>query len=102
MNGVIMNNVKSQVINFITEFKSATRLFMEGKCYWFAIILRERFVGELYYDPVWNHWACLINDVLYDVTGVVKEGAFSPWPGIFVEDTPHYQRLIDQCIEFNK
>lgn len=94
--------MEQEVLAFIDEFKSATKLFMEGKCYWFAVILKERFSGQLYYDPIWNHWACLINDKLYDVTGIIQEGMFSPWPGVFIDDTTYYNRLVNQCINFTK
>lgn len=90
------------ILKFINEFKSATKLFTEGKCYWFAIILKERFGGQLFYNPIMNHWACLIQDVLYDVTGALDSEGFYTWPDCVIEDTLLYQRLINQCIEFNE
>lgn len=89
------------VLKFINEFKSAIKLFTEGKCYWFAVILKERFGGKLYYNPIMNHWACLIEDDLYDATGLIDSTGFYVWPDCVIEDELLYQRLIDQCIEFN-
>lgn len=43
--------------------------FTQGCCYWFAFILKERFSGKIVFDPIVHHFACSIDDVVYDITG---------------------------------
>ena len=43
--------------------------FTKGCCYWFAHILKERFNGQIIYEPVINHFACMIDNVPYDILG---------------------------------
>ena len=93
--------MRKTILNFIKQFESAKHMFLNGKCYWFAVILRERFNGKLYYNPIMNHWACLINNELYDVTGMIVNTCYEPWPDCVADDTLLYHRLINQCIEFN-
>ena len=49
-----------KVISFINKFKFAYKgelefVFTNGNCYYFAVILKERFGGEIYYLPIDNH-----------------------------------------------
>ena len=93
--------MRKDVLHFIKQFESAQKLFMEGRCYWFAFILKERFDGTILYNEIMNHWACLIDYKLYDATGQIDSKGFYRWPDCVIEDNLLYQRLIDQCIEFN-
>lgn len=43
--------------------------FTQGCCYWFAVILKERFSGKIVYEPVIKHFACEIDGHIYDITG---------------------------------
>ena len=36
------------------------------------MVLAMEFAGEIYYDPIVGHFATMINGVMYDITGVVK------------------------------
>lgn len=79
-----MNNCKiidfdneDEVKEFIRRFcryeenRVLEQTFTEGMCYYFAIILQERFGGEILYDKVENHFVTLIKGKLYDITGNV-------------------------------
>lgn len=90
-----------EIKDFIREFSSEEKFFTEGKCFWFAVILKVRFGGKIKYHPVDNHWATEIDGVLYDVTGSIDSVGFEDWPGRFKEDTTYYNRLISQCILFD-
>lgn len=64
------------IIKFINTFKAKYKneieyIFMNGQCYWFSFILKERFKGEIYYVPVYIHFITKINDRYYDITGEV-------------------------------
>lgn len=66
------------VLTFINKFKIAHKeeledVFIHGYCYWFAHILATRFKGTLYYNPVKIHFATMIKDKLYDITGEIKD-----------------------------
>lgn len=74
----MINRTADEVINFINKFKSYNKnqvlekTFLEGYCYYFAIILKERFKeGKILYDKVENHFVFSYNNKLYDITGNV-------------------------------
>ncbi len=46
-----------------------TNFFMRGYCYYYALMLQERFGGELVYDEILGHFYCLIDGNLCDFTG---------------------------------
>ena len=63
------------VLDFINKFLAyeenevLLKTFTSGFCYYFAIILRERFGGEVVYDPIEGHFLLLLEGLLYDITG---------------------------------
>lgn len=60
--------VESFIKNF-NKSEEVVKCFTEGCCYWFAVILKERFpAGEIYYNTL-NHFVFKHNDDLYDITG---------------------------------
>lgn len=71
-----MNKTSDEVISFINKFKSYNKsnvlekTFLEGYCYYFALILKERFKeGKILYDKVENHFMFKYKNKLYDITG---------------------------------
>ena len=72
----------TEVLEFIRRFKTyddvgiLEETFSRGYCYYFAVILQERFGGEILYDPIEGHFVTRIVDEdwrvhLYDITGDV-------------------------------
>ena len=49
------------------------RTFLYGYCYYFAIILKERFNGDILYDINEGHFLTKIDDCLYDIRGNVTK-----------------------------
>ena len=94
--------MRKDVLDFIKQFESAQKLLLEGRCYWFAVILKERFDGQLMYNQIMNHWACLIDNQLYDASGAVVNTCYEEWPGSIIDDTTYYNRLVKQCIEYTE
>lgn len=97
-----MNNVETFIRKF--KFKYNTELeytFMHGNCYYFACILKERFNGEIYYLPIWNHFICKIDKEYYDITGKAKfnEPPYK-WADFKNIDSALYNRIVRDCIEF--
>lgn len=42
-----------------------------GNCYYFSLILKDRFKGSIYYDVIHGHFLTLIDGSFYDATGLV-------------------------------
>lgn len=89
----------TEISGFIKKFQKAEDTFLYGCCYWFALILSVRFGGNIYYDPVNNHFVTKIKHVFYDITGRV-DGDFIPWDGYETQDVLHYNRIVKDCINF--
>lgn len=76
-----------EVCEFIERFKcfdtgEVTQTFLNGYCYWFALILHDRFPNsEIMYYAVGKHFACKIKNRLFDITGDIthKNLFFEPW-----------------------
>ena len=74
-----MEDFVNEINYFINTFDDCRQNFLNGNCYWFALILRERFLfkytGTLMYHPVNNHFAMgfRINDKIYlfDASGLI-------------------------------
>lgn len=100
------------VMKFIARFtnngkrQEVIECFSCGCCYWFAETLYERFFMEvdecyLMYDPVINHWACKIEDRVYDITGdVTFDYKWKYWESFKYEDELLTARLFQDCINF--
>lgn len=74
--------MSEKALKFISRFTADGRreevidCFMNGCCYWFARMLAERFLDcapVLMYAPVEGHFATLIFDRVYDITGDVTD-----------------------------
>lgn len=65
------------VDEFIRKFKSYNKenvlesTFLNGYCYQFAIILKDRFDGVILYEPIEGHFIIKIDNELYDIRGNV-------------------------------
>lgn len=70
-----------------------------GNCYYFAIILKDRFNGTLYYDPVDGHFLCKIGSNFYDYTGKVEidESILYNWTCYQEQDELNYQHIVRDC-----
>jgi hypothetical protein len=72
------------IINFIEgdrrEKKSDTSIscnpvyyYTHGGCYKYALYLKNKFGGEIYYLTLENHFVLLYNGYMYDITGNVTK-----------------------------
>ena len=107
-----------KVLKFIARFtangqkKEVIDTFSCGCCYWFAEILWDRFsldddVEEctVLYDPIINHWACQVNGIVYDITGMIpidSEYEWEPWCEFMYQDISLTKRLYRDCINFEE
>lgn len=70
-----MQELNEDIIDFINRrFPNTDKLnsnWLKGNCYYFALILKDRFINsEIYYDVIHGHFVTLIGDCLYDASGL--------------------------------
>ena len=98
--------MKNIVLEFIKKFKFTSikeleYVFTNGNCYYFAIILKERFNGDIYYLPIENHFICKIDKDYYDITGIAKMNEHPyKWSELENIDSSLYKRIVRDCVEF--
>lgn len=68
--------MENEIIKFIEDFKSRgsglEEVFLDGYCYYFAVILKERFnFLTIIYDPIKSHFITKFQDRYYDITGEI-------------------------------
>ena len=88
------------VCAFIKKRFSKKCNWLDGNCYYFAIILKERFSGHIYYDQVNCHFITEINDKFYDWTGIIKPNInnLMNWEELKSIDPSYYNRIQRDCI----
>lgn len=70
-----------------------------GNCYYFALILYDRFEGEILYDVILGHFVFKYEDKIYDWNGVNTECKnLIPWADLNNYDKQVYRRIIRDCI----
>lgn len=105
----------NKVIEFINGFKEASSPYIEwtfyrGYCYWFAVILSERFKGEIWFNPDIVHFAAMINGELYDIYGFVNVGKnpitgedetsnWMSWEEFQCTHQEAVKSIVDSCIK---
>lgn len=95
-----MNEVETFIKKFkFSHIKELEHIFMNGNCYYFAIILKERFNGEIYYLPIQNHFICKIENEYYDIMGKAKMDEH-PYQWSKYPDPKEKKRIIRDCVHF--
>ena len=93
--------MNDEVKDFIfRHFGKYCEYFLDGNCYWFAVILTKRFPQlSIYYEPILGHFVAGANNKYYDCTG---ECRFENEPILFStlkdSDSLWYERLVKDCI----
>lgn len=89
--------MKDEVIDFIMRRFQSDCNWMNGNCYYFALILHDRFPGSvIYYDTIDGHFVTKIRDNYYDWRGVnihVHEQALVQWDGYDKIEPSQYYRI---------
>ena len=102
-----MQVTHEEILLFIKNFKfieqsTIEKLFTEGNCYYFSIILKERFKsGDVYYLPIANHFIWKYNGKFYDICGEygTHEKAYK-WEDFKKRDISLSKRIERDCIRF--
>lgn len=94
-------------LDFISKFNKAEPLgeaFVNGKCYWFAKILEERFKYErpsIMYNPISGHFTTRIKGRFYDINGdVTAENERNSFMWDKLDDPEWKSRIERDCIEY--
>lgn len=100
----------NEVEKFINKFKylaskEAEDLFLYGDCYYFSIILKERFSDAIIkYLMIDNHFLAEISGRLYDIRGdvtdIIEKNQMINWDALKEFDSLLYNRIVRDCIKF--
>jgi hypothetical protein len=92
----------NEVCEFIKRRFPKDSNWLNGNCFYFAVILKARFPeGDIVYDQVNGHFLLKINNTYYDWTGIAKPyktGVVS-WNELDSYDHLLYERIIRDCIK---
>lgn len=92
--------MENKVLEFIfRRFKDDCK-WLDGNCYYFAVILKDRFPkGKMYYDVIYGHFVFEYQNKYYDWTGIVKQfGYLVEWDKFDEYDSLQKERIIKACI----
>ncbi len=97
-----MNDLKLEILDFIKRrFKNDSN-WLNGNCYYFGIILCNRFpCAKLYYDVILGHFLVQIDNHYYDWSGEIFIQDFDNlilWEKFEEYDNILYNRIIRDCI----
>ncbi len=90
-----------EVINFINKRFNKDCNWVDGNCYYFTVILKDRFPeGKIYYHVIDGHFVFKYNDLYYDWIGIVEtdECFLVEWDNFEEYDSLLKQRIIRDCI----
>lgn len=91
-----------EVIEFIKRRFPYDNNWLNGNCYYFALILHDRFPSsEIWYDCVVGHFIIKYNNIFYDWHGIYTPLDFNnlvKWTEYKSIDSAHYARIIRDVI----
>ena len=90
----------NEVLEFIQRRFKKDCDWVNGNCYYFAIILKNRFPkGKIYYDVVNGHFIFWFEGKFYDWNGVVKSKGYCIAWDLFGEyDSFRKERIVRDCV----
>lgn len=93
--------MEEKILEFIKRRFPADQNWTTGNCYFFALILKSVFFGEIVYDVTAGHFMFLGADgMCYDWNGKVTDhGHIVPWDDFEAYDSSQKERIIRDCIE---
>lgn len=95
--------MKDEVLEFIQRRFNKDCNWIDGNCYYFTVILKNRFPeGKIYYDIVWGHFVFKYKNKYYDWTGVLGLDEFLDylieWDKFNEYDSLRRERVVRDCI----
>lgn len=91
----------AKVVEFIKRRFPTDCNWTNGNCYYFALILSNRFNGVIYYDVIDGHFICKIDNNYYDYFGIVdiNNRILIEWNKFQEYDSLQYERIIKDVIQ---
>ena len=92
--------MKQKILDFIKRRFPVDNNWLTGNCYFFALILNERFGGTIFYDVIKGHFLVQIDKEYYDYSGeiLVDSNHLIQWDKFLLYDHSQYRRIIRDCI----
>ena len=92
--------MENDVLEFIQRRFKVDCNWLDGNCYYFAIILKDRFPeGKIFYDVIHGHFIFKYQDELYDWSGIHRpEGLLVDWDNFDEYDSLLKKRIIRDCV----
>lgn len=91
------------VLNFIHKRFPKDCNWLDGNCYYFAVILKTRFpFGKILYDTLSGHFVTAIDGVNYDWSGIVPKAGvhnYIVWDKFDEYDPYQKERIEIGCIK---
>lgn len=95
--------MENEVLEFINRRFNKDCNWINGNCYYFAIILKERFPNAIIlYDIIDGHFISQIDNHYYDWTGEIKlnpNNYYIEWDRMDEYDSNVKNRIIRDCIK---
>ena len=90
-----------EIFDFIERRFPKDSHWTDGNCYYFALILSDRFNGTLYYDVIYGHFVCKIEDKYYDYGGLVNldKRVLVEWDKFEEYDKLQYHRIVEDVLK---
>lgn len=98
--------MRNVVLDFIKRRFPEDSNWLNGNCYFFAVILKSRFKdGVILYDVIDGHFVTLIEGIMYDWSGIVlpeedeNKHFYVEWDKFDEYDDMQKKRIEEDCIK---
>lgn len=90
----------NEVLEFIQRRFAKDCDWISGNCYYFSLILKDRFPeGAIYYDAIDGHFVYRHDDKYYDWTGTIQpSGYLVEWDKFAEYDHMQKERIVKDCL----
>lgn len=89
-----------EIIEFIKRRFPTDCNWTTGNCYYFSLILKDRFpTGAIFYDVIYGHFIFKYKNKYYDWTGEIRpEGYLVEWDKFDEYDSLQKKVIIRDCV----
>ena len=90
----------NDILEFIKRRFPIDSNFLDMNCYYFSLILKDRFKsGKVFYDVINGHFVFLYDGKYYDWSGEIKpDGCLVEWDKFERYDALQKQVIVRDCI----
>ena len=92
----------NEILDFIHKRFPGNSGWLNGNCYYFSLILKNRFPeGTIHYDVIDGHFVFKYKDLYYDYSGVTmrENGYMIEWDKFDEYDSIQKKRIVRDCIQ---